>query len=117
VSTLHAPGAPGPGVLAVPCHMSERWLQFVEREQYEAVDEDLMRLAVMTLDDGGRPYKLCELVVARGDLLRAVAAHGEPSVRTPAARRGGAAGAAMVPVRAARRSAAHPAGEQTELGG
>lgn len=68
--------------LVVPCHVSERWLRFVEREQYEVIDEDLIHLDVMTLDDDGEPYKLCELIVARGDLLRAVAAYGDPPYRT-----------------------------------
>jgi hypothetical protein len=68
--------------LTVPCHVSERWLRFAEREQFEVLDEDLIQLDVMTLDDDGEPYKLCELVVARGDLLRAVAAYGDPPFRT-----------------------------------
>jgi hypothetical protein len=73
--------------LKVPCHVSERWLQFAEREQYEVMDEDLIQLDVMTLDDDGAAYKLCELVVARGDLLRAVAAYGDPPFRTTPVRR------------------------------
>lgn len=73
--------------LVVPCHVSERWLRFVEREQYEVIDEDLIHVDVMTLDDDGEPYKLCELIVARGDLLRAVAAYGDPPYRTRPVRR------------------------------
>ena len=75
-------GAARRASLTVPCHVSERWLRFVEREQYEVLDEDLIHLDVMTLDDDGHPYKLCELIVARGDLLRAVAAVGDPPFRT-----------------------------------
>jgi hypothetical protein len=41
----------------------------------------------MTLDDDGEPYKLCELVVSRGDLLRAVAAYGDPPFRTTPVRK------------------------------
>jgi hypothetical protein len=67
--------------------VSERWLQFAEREQFEVLDEDLIQLDVMTLDDDGEPYKLCELVVARGDLLRAVAAYGDPPFRTTPVRK------------------------------
>jgi hypothetical protein len=48
------------------------------REQFDAIDDDLVHLDVMTLDDEGAPYKLCELVVARGDVLRAIAAYGDP---------------------------------------
>ncbi|HEX2167979.1 MAG TPA: hypothetical protein VHG09_12165 [Longimicrobiales bacterium] len=73
--------------LTVPCHVSERWLRFEEREQFEVLDEDLIQLDVMTRDDDGEPYKLCELVVARGDLLRAVAAYGDPPFRTAPVRR------------------------------
>jgi hypothetical protein len=73
--------------LTVPCHVSDRWLRFEEREQFEVLDEDLIQLDVMTRDDDGEPYKLCELVVARGDLLRAVAAYGDPPFRTAPVRR------------------------------
>ncbi|HEX6309392.1 MAG TPA: hypothetical protein VFZ69_14445 [Longimicrobiales bacterium] len=67
--------------------MSDRWLRFEEREQYEVLDEDLIQLDVMTRDDDGEPYKLCELVVARGDLLRAIAAYGDPPFRTTPVRK------------------------------
>jgi hypothetical protein len=75
--------------LTVPCHVSERWLRFTEQEQYAALDEDLIQLDVMTLDEDGAPYKLCELMVSRGDLLRAVAAYGDPPVRRTPVRRDG----------------------------
>jgi hypothetical protein len=73
--------------LTVPCHVSERWLGFAEREQYEVLDEDLIQLDVMTRDEDGAPYKLCELVVSRGDLLRAIAAYGDPPFRTTPVRK------------------------------
>jgi hypothetical protein len=76
-------------MLSVPCHVSERWLQFAEREQYAVLDEDLIQLDVMTLDDEGAPYKLCELMVSRGDLLRAIAAYGDPPVRRAPVRKDG----------------------------
>jgi hypothetical protein len=75
--------------LVVPCHVSERWLQFAEREQYAVLDEDLIQVDVMTLDDEGGPYKLCELMVSRGDLLRAVAAYGDPPLRGTPVRKDG----------------------------
>jgi hypothetical protein len=77
-------------MLTVPCNVSERWLRFAEREQFEVLDEDLIQLDVMTLDEDGAPYKLCELVVSRGDLLRAVAAYGDPPFRTTPVRKDGA---------------------------
>jgi hypothetical protein len=100
--------------LTVPCHVSERWLRFAEREQYEVMDEDLIQLDVMTLDDDGAPYKLCELVVARGDVLRAVAAYGDPRFRTTPVRRDGTTD--VRPARPRRRSAAPtPGAEQQDL--
>jgi hypothetical protein len=98
--------------LTVRCHESERWLQFAEREQFEVLDEDLIQLDVMTLDDDGEPYKLCELVVARGDLLRAVAAYGDPPLRTTPVRKGPQRADARQP---RRQGPGAPAGEQTEL--
>lgn len=98
--------------LTVPCHVTERWLRFEEREQFEVLDEDLIQLDVMTRDDDGEPYKLCELVVARGDLLRAVAAYGDPPFRTTPVRRQDA-GTEQKPPRARRRTVAPP--EQTTL--
>ena len=73
--------------LTVPCHVSDRWLRFEEREQFEVLDEDLIQVDVMTRDDDGEPYKLCELVLARGDLLRAIAAYGDPPFRTAPVRK------------------------------
>jgi hypothetical protein len=59
--------------------VSERWLQLTPRDQLDALgDDDLVHVDVMTLNDAHEPYKLCELMVARGDLLRAIAAYGDP---------------------------------------
>ncbi len=68
-------------VLRVPCHVSERWLQFHPREQGDVIEEDLFLVDVMTLDDDGEPYKLCDVVLARGDLLRAIAEADGPVAR------------------------------------
>jgi hypothetical protein len=95
----------------VQCQVSERWLQFAAREQYAVLDEDLIHLDVMTLDEDLSPYKLCELVVSRGDLLRGIAAYGDPPKRTTPVRKDGAR-ADTRPVRPRRPPAL---GEQTEL--
>lgn len=102
------------GSLTVRCHVSERWLQFSEREQYEVMDEDLIQLDVMTLDDEGEPYKLCELVVARGDLLRAVAAYGDPPFRTTPVRKETGRPEPR-PARSRQPASDPPRDEQTEL--
>lgn len=70
-----------PGVLRVSCHVSDRWLRFHARDQVDALEEDLFMVDVMTLDDEGEPYKLCDVVVARGDLLRAIAEADGPVAR------------------------------------
>lgn len=76
--------AAAPDPLRVSCHVSDRWLQLLPREQFDALgDDDQVHLDVMTLDDQGAPYKLCELAVARGDLLRAIAAYGDPPPARP----------------------------------
>lgn len=98
--------------MTVRCHVSERWLRFEEREQFEVLDEDLIQLDVMTRDDDGEPYKLCELVVARGDLLRAVAAYGDPPFRTTPVRRQDVATESKAP-RPRRRNVAAPPGQTT----
>jgi hypothetical protein len=100
--------------LTVRCQESERWLQFAEREQFEVLDEDLIQLDVMTLDDDGAPYKLCELVVSRGDMLRAVAAYGDPPFRTMPVRKAAGRGEARQP-RGARARTASAADEQPDL--
>jgi hypothetical protein len=101
--------------LTVPCHVSERWLQFADREQFEVLDEDLIQLDVMTLDDDGEPYKLCELLVARGDLLRAVAAYGDPPFRTTPVRKEPARMEPKPRAARPRRTAEPDADEQTLL--
>jgi hypothetical protein len=98
-------------MLTVPCHVSERWLRFAEREQFQVLDEDLIQLDVMTLDDDGAPYKLCELLVSRGDLLRAVAAYGDPPFRTTPIRKDGV----KVEARPSRSRRPPSSNEQTEL--
>lgn len=76
--------AAAPNPFRVECHASERWLQLMPREQFDALgDDDLVHVDVMTLDDAASPYKLCELVVSRGDLLRAIAAYGDPPRKIP----------------------------------
>lgn len=100
--------------LTVQCLVSDRSLRFEEREQFEVLDEDLIQLDVMTRDDDGEPYKLCELVVARGDLLRAIAAYGDPPLRTAPVRKK-TAGPEHAPPRKSRKRVAPDAADQPTL--
>jgi hypothetical protein len=80
--------APPATRLRVDCHTSERWLQFGSRAQLDVLSQDdLLPLDVMTIGEDGEPHKLCELTVARGDLLRAIAAAGDPPHRAQRAQR------------------------------
>jgi hypothetical protein len=68
--------------LRVSCYVSGRWLQFTGGAHYESMEkDDLVALDVMTLDQNDRPRKLCELVLYRGDLLRALEAIPRGSTR------------------------------------
>ena len=101
---MSAQPAEGNEALLVPCQLTDRWLRFAEREQFEVLDEDLITIDVMTRDDERAPYKLCELVVSRGDLLRAIAAYGDPPFRTRPVRK--AEATPVAPVKARRRKRA-----------
>lgn len=52
----------------VPCEVSERWIQFPE----EITDERYIPLEVMTNGAENSARKLCELIVSKEDLLRAI---------------------------------------------
>lgn len=52
----------------VPCEVSERWLQFPD----EISDERYIGVDVMTNGSDNNPKKLCELVVSKEDLIRAI---------------------------------------------
>lgn len=69
--------------LRVDCQTSERWLHFRRPAQLDALPQsDLLDIDVMTVGEDGEPHKLCELVLPRGDLLRAIAAAGDPPGRS-----------------------------------
>lgn len=79
VAAMRAQPSSGPAELTVPCQTSPRWLRFVRAPQFDVLpQDDLLRLDVMTAGQDGEAYKLCELVLSRGDLLRAIAAAGDP---------------------------------------
>jgi hypothetical protein len=65
------------GKRAVPCIVSNRWLQFPERsdrfEDGDYPDGDYMFVDVMTTADAGQTRKkLCTLCISKADLLAAL---------------------------------------------
>ena len=56
----------------VPCEVSGRWIQFPEYSGGYFTEGEYIDIAVMTLDQNERPRKLCNLIVTREDLERAL---------------------------------------------
>lgn len=56
------------GVGYVPCQVSGRWLQFNTMVQ----DEKYIEVNVMTQTENNKFKKICELVLSKEDLLRAI---------------------------------------------
>ena len=52
----------------VPCEVSNRWLQLPEN----CSDEKYMEVSVMTLDKEEKPKKICDLILSKEDIIRAV---------------------------------------------
>lgn len=52
----------------VPCEVSGRWLQFPEK----VTDDRYIPLEVMTEGSGDSPKKICELIVSKEDIMRAI---------------------------------------------
>ena len=59
------------GKRAVPCEISDRWLQFPETSDAVLGIGDMMVVAVMTNAFVG-PRKLCDLTISREDLAKAL---------------------------------------------
>jgi hypothetical protein len=64
------------GKRAVPCIVSNRWLQFPEKSDHfedgEYPDGDYVFVDVLTTTSGGTHKKLCTLCIAKTDLLAAI---------------------------------------------
>ena len=58
----------------VPCIVSERWLQFPKVSDGYVGDGEVISISVMTNGQDDRPHRLCDLMITREDLLRAVGA-------------------------------------------
>jgi hypothetical protein len=63
---------------AALCIVSERWLQFPKRGGSPLQIGEPLTIRVMTKNSEGKDRTICELIVTREDLLRAIAAV-EPS--------------------------------------
>ena len=60
------------GDFAVPCMVTERWLQFSTEGSARLVEGEYITLSVMTCGADDQPKKLCGLIVTREDLLAAL---------------------------------------------
>ncbi len=60
------------GSRLVECQISGRWLQFPEKSAGQFRGGEFIPLSVMTLDSNEEPRKLCEMVVTKEDLLKAI---------------------------------------------
>ena len=55
----------------VPCEVSDRWLQF-SQEYSRCAGGDLIPVSVMTLDKNQEPKKICDLIINKDDIIRAI---------------------------------------------
>lgn len=55
----------------VQCEVSDRWLQF-SQEYSRCAGGDLISVSVMTLDKNQEPKKICDLIIDRKDITRAI---------------------------------------------
>lgn len=52
----------------VPCQVSERWIQFPEN----TTDYRFIPIEIMTIGKDEKPKKICEMIMNRDDIVRAV---------------------------------------------
>jgi hypothetical protein len=64
------PKAPPRGV--VPCVVSERWIEFPPKSGGRYDFGEPIEISIKTRGSNDKPRKLCELIVTREDLLRAI---------------------------------------------
>jgi hypothetical protein len=61
------------GKRAVPCLISDRWLQFA-KDVHPLKDGDYVFLDVMTRANGEKERKICQLCVSKQDVIAAIEA-------------------------------------------
>jgi hypothetical protein len=57
------------GDFAVPCLVSQRWLEFSRDGSAQLSEGEGMIVHVMTRGADGKPRRICELAITREDLL------------------------------------------------
>ena len=57
------------GDFAVPCLVTERWLEFAQVGSARLPEGEALTVSVMTRGSDDNPRKLCELIVTRETLL------------------------------------------------
>ncbi len=56
----------------VPCMISGRWLQFPEESCKIFREGEYLKIDLMTESSDDEPIKLCDLIVTKEDLMRAI---------------------------------------------
>ena len=56
----------------VPCMVSERWIQFPSKSGGNFSAGEYIEISVMTMGHDEKPRKLCDLVVTKEDIIRAI---------------------------------------------
>lgn len=57
------------GDFAVPCIVSDRWIEFSAGGSTKLGAGDAMTIAIMTEANSAEPRKICELIITREDLI------------------------------------------------
>jgi hypothetical protein len=60
------------GPFYVPCIVSSRYILFPKKSGGHFREGEYIDISIMTETDGGKTRKLCQLIVTREDLLRAI---------------------------------------------
>lgn len=56
----------------VPCMVSERWIQFPKESGSHFDDGEYIAISIMTYGSDDKDKKICDLVITREDILKAI---------------------------------------------
>lgn len=63
----------------VPCMISDRWIKFPKKSAGHFGEGEFIEISIMTHSyTKGKPTKLCDMIVTREDLLKAINAVADP---------------------------------------